>query len=157
MFELEKVDVKISGQSLLKEITLKIRSGEVCVIIGPNGAGKSTLLNLLCGDIKPSRGLISFNSLPMNVWRQVDFARRCAVLPQHWNLDFSFTSYDVVSMGRLPHSSEVAINRKTIDHVLNLCDCQTINRRPFTTLSGGEQQRGASARALESSFTCALR
>jgi branched-chain amino acid transport system ATP-binding protein len=47
----------------VNEVDLTVREGEIHCIIGPNGAGKSTLFGLLSGEVRPSRGSISFRGV----------------------------------------------------------------------------------------------
>jgi len=52
--ELENTDVVIAGQSVLRDVSWQLHSGENWAFVGGNGAGKSTLLKLIRGDIWPS-------------------------------------------------------------------------------------------------------
>lgn len=54
------VRVQFGGLIAVKDISLQVRSGEILGLIGPNGAGKTTLFNALCGFVKPSAGLVTF-------------------------------------------------------------------------------------------------
>src|SRR5690606_5162995 len=54
---LESASFRISGVTLVEDIDMDVRYGEVLALVGPNGAGKSTLLGLLAGDLAPTTGL----------------------------------------------------------------------------------------------------
>ncbi len=56
----EGLSKEFGGVRALSEITFKVNVGEKLAIIGPNGAGKSTLFNVLCGQLKPTKGSIHF-------------------------------------------------------------------------------------------------
>ena len=49
-----------------QDITLKVKKNEIHALIGENGAGKTTLLSILFGSIKPTKGKILINGLPVN-------------------------------------------------------------------------------------------
>ena len=50
ILKIENLNVKIDDKEILKNINLKINTGEVHVIMGPNGSGKSTLFNVIMGN-----------------------------------------------------------------------------------------------------------
>ncbi len=56
MLEVNKLNVCLGELVLAKDISFKLKTGEVNVILGPNGTGKSTLLKTLFGDIKTVSG-----------------------------------------------------------------------------------------------------
>jgi len=60
LLELEKVSMKFGGLVALKDVSLRVKSGEVVGIIGPNGAGKTTLFDLITGLHLPTSGTIVF-------------------------------------------------------------------------------------------------
>ncbi len=61
MIELKNVDMSFKERNILRNLSLKVRSGEILVVIGPSGAGKSTLLRLMIGLLKPTAGEIWVN------------------------------------------------------------------------------------------------
>ena len=58
--EIRNVDLSFGGLSVLKEVGLEVREGEILALIGPNGAGKTSLLNCITGFYRPQRGEILF-------------------------------------------------------------------------------------------------
>ena len=64
VIDVSKVSYAYSDGSLaLKDVDMKIESGEKIAILGPNGAGKSTLFHLFNGILKPTSGIITVNGL----------------------------------------------------------------------------------------------
>ena len=53
--------VRLSGKTILSDVTFAARPGKVCTIVGPNGSGKSTLLEMVCGTLTPTRGTVAVN------------------------------------------------------------------------------------------------
>ncbi len=146
----DKLSVKFGKQSILTNISLQIKPGEVCAVIGPNGAGKSTLLKSLCGEIKQTSGTVQMNGKKLDEWSLSERASTCAVLPQISTLSFPFSVLDVVLMGRSPHyrARNRHLDYQVVNQVLALTGITELKERVFTTLSGGERQRVQFARIL---------
>lgn len=103
MLEASQVRFQVRHQTLLDDVSLELPTGQLLAIVGPNGAGKSTLLQVLGGELAASGGRVVLEGEPLGAWPRRERARRLAVLPQHSTLNFPFTVYDVVLMGRTPH------------------------------------------------------
>lgn len=150
MLSTEHVSLTIRDKTLLKDLSLTIKPGEVLAVLGPNGAGKSTLLKLLSAELKPSQGQITLNAKPLTAWTKAEQARLRAVLPQSSRLSFPFSAEEVVMMGRTPyrHSHTHNQNRQAVHAALQIAHVEHLAQRLFTSLSGGEQQRVQLARVL---------
>lgn len=140
------------GIQALEDISLAVRSGEICAVLGPNGAGKSTLVRVLSGTLKPDRGSISTFGEDLAALDRRAIARRVAVVPQSVEVSLGFTVREVVMMGRAPHqgtwmrASEA--DEEAVERAILACDLTALRDRPVANLSGGEQKRAAIARAL---------
>jgi ABC-type multidrug transport system ATPase subunit len=58
---LQNIEKKFDGKSVLKDISIQIDFNQVYCILGSNGAGKSTLINIMCDLLKPDSGFLDFN------------------------------------------------------------------------------------------------
>ncbi len=56
--ELESIGLRIGGARILRDVSLRVPSGELVGVIGPNGAGKTTLFNVISGVAKPTEGVV---------------------------------------------------------------------------------------------------
>jgi ribose transport system ATP-binding protein len=54
------------ANTVVRDVTLDIRAGEILVLLGPNGAGKSTLLNMIGGTLQPSAGAMALDGQPVD-------------------------------------------------------------------------------------------
>jgi zinc/manganese transport system ATP-binding protein len=121
----------------------EIPSGTLMAVVGPNGAGKSTLLKGIVGTLKPLDGHI-----------RLDGSSGIAYLPQAAEIDRSFplSVYDLVAMGLWSRSGlfgGVARRERTrIEQALAAVGLIGFERRPISTLSGGQMQRALFARLL---------
>ncbi len=150
MLAMRQVSVRVSGATLLNEVSFAVQPGEVLIVIGPNGAGKSTLLKALCGDIGVTAGEVRMNGRLLRDWPLRERAKVRAVLPQETALGFPFPVFDVVLMGRGPHlrGGESAHDRAIARAALQRVEADHFAWRRYTTLSGGERQRVQLARVL---------
>src|SRR6478735_9176616 len=123
----------------------EIRSGSLTAVVGPNGAGKSTLLKGIVGTLRPLEGHIRVG-LPSPA--------AIAYLPQAAEIDrtFPLSVYDLVSMGLWSRSGLFGgisrHDRTRIEQALSAVGLIGFERRPISTLSGGQMQRALFARLL---------
>ncbi|HEY0405692.1 MAG TPA: heme ABC transporter ATP-binding protein [Pyrinomonadaceae bacterium] len=150
MIEARRVQVSVGPKLLLDDISLSLRAGEVLAVVGPNGAGKSTLRKALCGDVQLSGGEVLMNGRALNDWPLVERARLRAVMPQDSTLNFPFTVFEVVLMGRAPHlrGAESPHDQDIARAALAAVEALHLEERLYPTLSGGERQRVQLARVL---------
>ena len=132
--------LEIDGERLIDGIDLELSEGGVTVVLGFNGAGKSLLLRLLHGLIEPTAGEIKWGGEPLNaevrnsqamVFQKPVLLRRSVAA----NMDFVL-------------SGKGGKNQTLRDEALEQVGLLDLSRRPARSLSGGEQQRLALARAL---------
>ncbi len=103
MFDIHGLEVTLGGQLVLGPLDLEVARGAFLGILGPNGSGKTTLLRALTGGVKPSAGEVRLEGRPLRDYRALELARLVGVVPQQFNLDFSFTVEEMVAMGRYAH------------------------------------------------------
>lgn len=146
----DRVDVKRSGKTVLRQTQLAIQPGELLAVIGPNGAGKSTLLDVLAGNRPADSGQVTLDGRPLTDWPRQALARRRAVLSQAPVLDFAFSVLDVVMLGRSPHAgrSSRARDMEVATAVIEATGLTHLADRAYIQLSGGERQRVQLARTL---------
>jgi ABC-type cobalamin/Fe3+-siderophores transport system ATPase subunit len=137
---------------VLDDVSLTVPRGTIVGLLGPNGSGKTTMLRLLSGTLKPGRGQVTLDGVPIGSRPRRDLARRIAVVPQETHSAFDFTALEIVLMGRYPHlgafelegAADLAIARDA----LAATGTSALESRRFATLSGGEKQRVVIASAL---------
>ena len=137
---------------VLKNVNLKINSGELVSLTGPSGSGKSTLLHLIAQLDQPTSGEIFFRkkSFSKSSDREKDFVRRrgISIIYQQNNLLSDFTALENVTIPLLINGYNWRDATKKANKILSLVNLsRRVNHFP-TELSGGEQQRVAVARAL---------
>ncbi|MGB8707678.1 MAG: ABC transporter ATP-binding protein [Dehalococcoidia bacterium] len=134
---------------VLKDVNLKINSGEVFALIGPTGAGKTTLLRLLDLLESPASGSIYFDGVDVSQYRsQRTGMRRRMSFVQQKPIVFSMSVYDNVACGLRWRREKNETTRRKVDNALELVDLAEYRNRKAKNLSGGETQRVAIARAL---------
>ena len=103
VIDVSKVSYAYSDGSLaLKDVDMKIESGEKIAILGPNGAGKSTLFHLFNGILKPTSGIITVNGLQVCKKNLVKIRRMVGMVFQDSDDQlFNSTVYQEIAYGLL--------------------------------------------------------
>jgi iron complex transport system ATP-binding protein len=139
-------------RSILNDINLEARFGEVIGLVGPNGSGKTTLLRIASGSLAPQKGSVYIQGRELPSLRPKDRARLVAMVHQSPAVPPGFTALEVVLMGRNPHLGFLQWEgQKDIEvcrQVMELTETWEFADRPVSALSGGELQRVFIARAL---------
>jgi iron complex transport system ATP-binding protein len=148
-YELRDVGYRIDGSSILEAVDLDVRYGRVLALVGPNGAGKSTLLGVLSGDVRPTTGHVLLGGRPVSALGARELSRRRAVLLQFNQVAFSFSTRQVVEMGRAPWiGRDRGDDEAVIAAAMARADVAHLAGRSFSSLSGGERARASLARVL---------
>ncbi|HET6346123.1 MAG TPA: ABC transporter ATP-binding protein [Myxococcota bacterium] len=134
---------------VLKGISLKVEDGEIVTLIGANGAGKSTTLMCICGFIRPRAGHIRFDGRDIAALPPHHIVRLgLAQSPEGRKIFPRMTVRENLDMGAFLRSDRHGIARD-IDHAYSLFPIlEQRQRQAAGTLSGGEQQMLAVARAM---------
>lgn len=146
------VDVVLGGQSVLKGVSVTIRTGVLTGILGCNGAGKSTLVRALLGYLPLAGGQVMLGGRPHWTYSDSERARRVGYLAQGHAIHWPLPVEQVVELGRLPHryswKALAASDRRAIAKALQQAGVEHLRGRTVGTLSGGERARVLLARAL---------
>lgn len=149
MIRFDSVTVSSGGETLIRNVSLKVDAGRKTALFGKSGSGKSTILLTLMGARIPSSGTIRFNGFNVDartigkVRREVSYIGQEPVLGSGRTADalllpFSFKAQTAPKPGR-----------EEISDVLGSLDLpSSIIEKDVSNLSGGEKQRLAIAREL---------
>lgn len=150
MIELSNISFSIGQQPILNDVSCKIESGKLTALVGPNGAGKSTLIRLISRESEPLSGGINWFGQALHSIPLAELARSRAVLAQQTSMSLEFPVNEVVMMGRYPHFKQVpaTADYEAVEMALEMTEMGPFDTRPYTKLSGGEQQRVQLARAF---------
>jgi branched-chain amino acid transport system ATP-binding protein len=146
-----ELEVSYGGIRAVKGVDLKVASGELVCLIGANGAGKTTTLKSLCGLLKPSRGEILYEGRPITGRPAHELLRLgIALVPEGRGIFGRLTVEENLKIGAYSRNDWAGI-RADLERLYDLFPRLRERRaQQAGTLSGGEQQMLAIARALMS-------
>jgi cell division transport system ATP-binding protein len=151
MIRLYRVSKEYNGIGALIDVSVHVTKGEFCYISGPSGAGKSTLLKMLYGAIKPTRGKLLINNIDMGPARVRDIAhlrRHMGVVFQDFKLIPRRTVAENVGLALEVLGTPREVIARRVAAVLSIVGLRGRGDELPLSLSGGEQQRVAVARAI---------
>jgi iron complex transport system ATP-binding protein len=148
----KKLNFKYGENNILDDISITIEKGLFYSIIGPNGSGKTTLLKLLAKMLSSTNETIYINNNDINGMKQKEIAKQLSVVPQITNIQYDFTVWDIVMMGRTPYTSRFEKcskhDIKIVSDAMKETGIIALKDKKITNLSGGELQRVIIARAI---------
>jgi branched-chain amino acid transport system ATP-binding protein len=151
LLELRAVEIRYGGIRAVKGIDLMVGEGEMVCIVGANGAGKTTTLKAIAGLLRPAAGSIAYAGAPIAGIRSFELVRRgLALVPEGRGVFGQLSVAENLAMGAYVRDDvdSVATDR---ERMLDLFPrLKERYRQSAGTLSGGEQQMLAIARALMS-------
>lgn len=146
---------------VLDEVSFELERGQIVALCGPNGSGKSTLMKLVAGILPRYEGQYSgqVRYLGQSFWNAPsrDRARNVAYVGADIRPEFPITAEQAVSLGRTAwHAglfggmgrAELRQDQAQVRWAMEKCFCWNLRHRDLETLSGGEHQLVALARAL---------
>lgn len=141
-----------SDKLILKNINFNLQAGDILGITGPSGSGKSTLAKTLVGAWPPVKGKVCLDNADLDQWPQMELGKHIGYVPQ--DIDFFCGSIaeniarfrEDMDFDKVLKASDMA---GTHEFILSLNDgYNTALGEGGTTLTGGQRQRIALARAL---------
>ena len=151
MLRLENLHAHYGSVRVLHGISLEVNDGELVALVGPNGAGKTTILSTIVGVLRPARGTIQFKSETINNLPPEMIVRRgIAMVPEDREIFPALTVEQNLRLGAFVRRNS-RIYGSDRDEMFELFPIlQERQGQLAGTLSGGEQQQLAIARALMS-------
>ncbi len=142
--------MSIGKKDILKNIGLTIYRGELFALMGPSGAGKTTLLRILNLFDDPTRGNLMFGGMRLNnstFGEKNNIRRRMSMLFQTPAV-FNTSVFDNVAYGLKIRKADKDTIEKKVGNALSIVGLAGKEKQKALTLSGGEAQRMAFARAI---------
>jgi branched-chain amino acid transport system ATP-binding protein len=149
LLSVENLSVFYGSIQALRGITLRVEPGEIVTLIGANGAGKSTTLRTISGLLQPKQGKIQFDGREIQGWPPHRLVKAGLVqVPEGREIFANLTVDENLQLASFARTDHAAI-RTDRDRALTLFPRVAERlRQQAGTLSGGEQQMLAIARAL---------
>ena len=149
ILELEKVDTYYGSIQALYDVNVEIHKGELVCLLGGNASGKSTILKTILGVCRPKRGTVKLEGERIDAKPTKEIiAKGIAIVPENRRIFPRLTVLENLEMGAYLRVDKDQV-KKDIDGMLALFP--QLEKRLYQsgiTLSGGEQQMLATARAL---------
>ncbi len=139
-------------KKILDNINLKTYKKNLIAVIGKNGAGKSTLLKTIAGIIKKKSGNIILEKKDISDFSDTEKAKKIG-FSNFKNLNIAnLTVYDIVRLGRIPHTSLLGNLKKqdkqAIDNAIEQTGLKKLQKKEITKISDGQRQRTFIARLI---------
>jgi branched-chain amino acid transport system ATP-binding protein len=148
---LQEVEVRYGPVPALRDVTMEIRRGEIVCLLGGNASGKSTTMKTVIGSVRPAKGSVSYEGQDITKWntsRRV--ASGIAIVPEARRIFPRLTVLENLMMGAFIRNDRAEID-SDLERVMAMFPrLKERHAQKGGTMSGGEQQMLAMARALMS-------
>ncbi|MBY0121124.1 ABC transporter ATP-binding protein [Bacillus sp. S/N-304-OC-R1] len=144
--DIQGVSMSYGKNTILNQIDLQIKQGELLTLLGPSGCGKSTTLNIIAGFLHPDQGELLIKGKKMN--NVPSYKRDLGMVFQAYSLFPHMTVYENLAFGLKLRKIDKQVIAQKIEKALALVKMTGLEQRYPRELSGGQRQRVAIARAL---------
>lgn len=150
LISIENIETYYGAIAAVKGISINVKKGEIVALLGANGAGKSTLISTICGNPKPSSGVIRFEGQDIAGLDSHEISRLgIAISPEGRRVFSEMTVLENLQMGAW--LTDAHAQKRNLALIFDLFPRLAERRNQSGgTLSGGEQQMLAIGRALMS-------
>ena len=131
LLKVENVGISVNGKSLVRDVSLEVKKGEIVTLIGPNGSGKSTTAKIALGIYKKIDGKVK------------TYTDKIGYVPQKISIDWTLP-IRVLDFMTLTEE----LTQDQINSALNMTGVEHLKNKSLSNLSGGEFQRVLIARAI---------
>jgi branched-chain amino acid transport system ATP-binding protein len=149
MLKLSDIRTRYGPIDVLKGIDLEVKQGELVCLLGGNACGKTTTMKTIIGLVKPYQGEIEFNGQNITRWQPSQIVRAGISPVLEGRRIFPYlTVHENLLMGAYTRSDDETISQDVNEILTQFSVLIERRNQPGGTLSGGEQQMLAMARAL---------
>ncbi len=151
MINIQNLNFSYTHKQILNNINLTLKRGELVGIIGANGSGKTTLLKCIVG-LYDGNNAVTLDDQPIESYSYKERAKKIALMHQSEMINFDFSCFDVVALGRFAYLSGFGLlsdeDKALIEQKMATTNTTKFKSRAVTRLSGGERQRVMFAKTL---------
>lgn len=145
MLKVENLSVCYGAKQILRDVSFEVGNGHWLMIVGPNGAGKTTIINAVSQGV-PYTGTVSFEGKNVKSMKSRALARCIGVLSQKHYVGYSFTTEEVIRLGRYSHRPGLFEggrdeSERLVAEAIEMTGMEPFLKQSVLTLSGGELQR----------------
>jgi branched-chain amino acid transport system ATP-binding protein len=149
MLNVERINVHYGAIHALKDVSFHLEENEIVALIGANGAGKCTSLNTISGLLHPTSGTIRFNGEDISATSPQEIVRKGIIqAPEGRRIFASMSVWENLEMGAFTRTNRAEIKARMESVFERFPRLKERRKQAGGTLSGGEQQMLAIARAL---------
>ncbi len=131
----------------VRDLSFRVKKGELFAFLGLNGAGKSTTISIICGQLQKDGGRVAINGKNLDE-SPMEIKRELGVVFQHSALDKPLSVYDNLKLRAALYGVTGEEFEGRLEELDTLFELKEILSRPYGKLSGGQRRRVDVARAL---------
>lgn len=143
MLEIKGLTKKFKQRTVLRDINLSLKFGNIYGFIGANGSGKSVFFKTICGFLKPDKGTVTVNG--KTIGKEIDFLPSLGVVIEKPGFIENYNQFD--NLKYLAQINNIIDDKKIIE-VIHRVGLDTNNKEKVKTFSLGMRQRLAIAQAI---------
>ena len=146
IIEINALNKRFGDVQAVKNLSFRVKKGELFAFLGVNGAGKSTTINIMCGQLAADSGSVLICG--DDIRRSDEVKTRLGVVFQSSVLDSALTVYDNLESRAALYGITGKDFRKRLDELGSLLKFENLLKHTVGKLSGGQRRRIDIARAL---------